>query len=184
MHSIENHPSETPVRHAQCNPIILQPRVIHHPHVRFFPLLYSSSSHVQSSYHPSGRYRRTTKGIFFSWSSLIAICRGSVAPSMSTRTGAFMLPNQTPHQHTTLHNFPSAIIKPYLICSALVPNTLAFSYLVIYGVVVLFSLAIFFSLSPTTAFFFPPPLPPAGASPTATILSSLAAPLVLGSSGF
>lgn len=43
------------------------------------------------TYQPSGRYRLTTSGIFFSRSSLMAIWRGSVSPSRSTRTGAFML---------------------------------------------------------------------------------------------
>lgn len=59
----------------------------------------------------------------------------------------------------------------YLICNALVPNTLARSYLVMYGVVLRFSSGIFFSLSPTTAFLFPdaPPPPPPVPSPTATI---------------
>lgn len=45
------------------------------------------------TYHPSGRYRRTTRGIFFSRSSLRAIWRGSVIPSTSMRTGAFPLRN-------------------------------------------------------------------------------------------
>jgi hypothetical protein len=67
-----------------------------------------------TTYHPSGMYRLTIKGIFFSLNSLIAICNGSVSPSRSTSTGAFML-----------------------ICKALVPKILARSYLVIYGVVVL-----------------------------------------------
>lgn len=40
---------------------------------------------------PSGIYLRTINGIFFSRSSLIAICSGSVSPSKSTRTGAFIL---------------------------------------------------------------------------------------------
>lgn len=43
------------------------------------------------TYHPSGKYLLTTRGIFFSRSSLIAICSGSVSPSTSTSTGAFML---------------------------------------------------------------------------------------------
>lgn len=59
-------------------------------------------------------YLLTIRGIFFSLSSLMAICSGSVSPSKSTKTGAFML-----------------------ICSALVPKILALSYFVIYGVVVL-----------------------------------------------
>lgn len=36
-------------------------------------------------------YLLTINGIFFSRSSLMAICSGSVSPSRSTRTGAFML---------------------------------------------------------------------------------------------
>jgi len=58
---------------------------------------HNNSSHVQSSYHPSGKYLRTTNGIFFSRSSLIAICSGSVSPSISTSTGAFILS----YNHTT-----------------------------------------------------------------------------------
>lgn len=46
---------------------------------------------MKRSYHPSGRYRRTIRGIFFWLSSLIAICSGSVSPSKSTRMGAFWL---------------------------------------------------------------------------------------------
>ena len=49
-----------------------------------------------ATYYPSGIYRLTIKGIFFSLSSLIAICNGSVSPSRSTKTGAFIL--QTPRQ--------------------------------------------------------------------------------------
>jgi len=44
-----------------------------------------------STHKPSGMYRRTIKGIFFSLNSLIAICSGSVSPSKSTSTGAFIL---------------------------------------------------------------------------------------------
>lgn len=61
----------------------------------------------KKTYYPSGMYRRTMSGIFFSLSSLMAIWRGSVSPSRSTRTGAFML-----------------------ICRARVPRMRAFSYLV------------------------------------------------------
>lgn len=68
----------------------------------------------------------------------------------------------------------------HLICNALVPNTLARSYFVIYGVVLLFSFGIFLSLSPCSAFFFPPPVafwPPASApSPTGTIVWPFASP--------
>jgi len=39
---------------------------------------------------------------------------------------------------------------PYLICSALVPNTRALSYFVMYGVVVRLSFAILFSFKPFT----------------------------------
>lgn len=45
----------------------------------------------QSSWLPSGRYRRILIGIFLSLSSFIAIFNGSVSFSMSTITGAFML---------------------------------------------------------------------------------------------
>lgn len=69
---------------------------------------------------------------------------------------------------------------PHLICNALVPNTLARSYFVIYGVVLRFSFEIFLSLNPCTAFFFPPPVafwPPASApSPTGTIVWPFASP--------
>lgn len=56
-------------------------------------LILSAMSMNQSvlSYQPSGRNLRMTSGIFFSLSSLIAICSGSVSPSTSTRTGAFIL---------------------------------------------------------------------------------------------
>lgn len=47
------------------------------------------------THHPSGIYLLTIKGIFFAANSLIAICKGSVAPSMSTRTGAFILSTQS-----------------------------------------------------------------------------------------
>jgi len=92
------------------------------------------------SYHPSGRYLRTIKGIFFWFSSLIAICKGSVSPSKSTRTGAFMLPKSDRLPGVTL-------CFSYLICNARVPRTLARSYLVMYGVVVLLSSGIFLSAS-------------------------------------
>lgn len=67
-------------------------------------------------------YLLMTSGIFFSANSFMAILKGSVSPSKSTNTGAFID-----------------------ICSALVPRILALSYLVIYGVVVLSSLGIAFS---------------------------------------
>jgi len=71
-----------------------------------------SSSTPQSSKLPSGKYRRIVKGILRALSSFIAISRGSVSPSSSTITGAFML-----------------------ICKARVPRMRARSYLVIYFVV-------------------------------------------------
>lgn len=43
------------------------------------------------TYYPSGRYLLMIRGIFFWLSSLIAIWSGSVSPSRSTRTGAFIL---------------------------------------------------------------------------------------------
>lgn len=46
---------------------------------------------ISLAHHPSGRYRRTIRGIFFWFNSFMAICRGSVSPSRSTSTGAFML---------------------------------------------------------------------------------------------
>ena len=73
---------------ANQNPLLcfLNPSLVH-----LSSSYCSSSSQVQSSYFPSGMYRRTIRGIFFSRSSLMAIWRGSVAPSVSTRTGAFIL---------------------------------------------------------------------------------------------
>lgn len=121
-----------------------------------------------SLYHPSGMYLRTTKGIFFSLSSLMAICKGSVSPSRSTSTGAFLLRRLS--AKIFLLGFSRRILRieqTYLICSALTPSTLARSYLVIYGVVVRFSLAIFFPFNPTTAFCFPVLVAPAS-SPTST----------------
>lgn len=62
-------------------------------------------------------------------------------------------PNSTrqPHRHYTQKERGSSL-KAYLICNALVPNTLARSYLVIYGVVVLFSFGIRLLLIPFTLF--------------------------------
>lgn len=82
------------------------------------------------------------RGIFFSLSSLMAICNGSVSPSRSTSTGAFMLRFQSAHWPST---HPSQRVTD-LICNALVPRMRAFSYLVIKGVVVRLSLGIFLSL--------------------------------------
>ncbi len=45
----------------------------------------------RSTHHPSGKYLLTTNGIFLSLSSFSAISKGSVSPSRSTKTGAFML---------------------------------------------------------------------------------------------
>lgn len=148
-------------------------------------------NHKEASYFPSGRYRLTTRGIFFSLSSLIAICNGSVSPSRSTRTGAFMLkvvvcqhswssPMQSLRRQSSQppaeaflkdiplelnpysdHGYPKTYPKSLqrertnLICSALVPNTLALSYFVMYGVVDLSCSGIFFAFNPSTAFFFP-----------------------------
>ena len=57
----------------------------------------------RTTYCPSGKYLLTTSGIFFSLSSFIAICNGSVSPSKSTSTGAFIL--RTPSV---------SIYRPYL----------------------------------------------------------------------
>ena len=61
----------------------------------------------------SERRRASDGGDLGTQPTLAAILSGSISPSISTITGAFML-----------------------ICSALVPSTRAFSYLVMYGVVV------------------------------------------------
>lgn len=50
-----------------------------------------SSATLQSSKLPSGRKRRMMSGILRWESSFIAICSGSVSPSVGTSTGAFML---------------------------------------------------------------------------------------------
>lgn len=50
-----------------------------------------SSSMAQSSWLPSGKYRRILIGTFLSLNSFMAIFNGSVSFSMSTITGAFML---------------------------------------------------------------------------------------------
>merc|ERR1719316_2033615 len=68
----------------------------------------------QSSCVPSGRCLLMTKGIIFSRSSSSAIFNGSDSPLVSTITGAFIE-----------------------ICTARVPHTLAFSYFVMYGEVIL-----------------------------------------------
>ena len=81
-------------------------------------------------------YLLTMKGIFFSLSSFMAISSGSVSPSGSTMTGAFID-----------------------ICSARVPSTRAFSYLVMYRVV----------MRCLGACGCAPPAPPAPPSPCAHV---------------
>jgi len=87
----------------------------------------------------------------------MAICSGSVSPSTSTRTGAFMLMNWSilPEHKTRLERAsPESTARyqspTYLICNARVPSTRALSYLVMYGVVLRFSVEIFLSLTPFT----------------------------------
>lgn len=53
--------------------------------------LMMSSDTFQSSKEPSGNVLLTIRGIFFAANSFIAICSGSVSPSIGTKTGAFML---------------------------------------------------------------------------------------------
>ena len=65
-------------------PVLVPRRHRQHSDVRF--------SMARTTYHPSGRYRLTTSGIFFSLSSLIAMASGSVISPTSTKTGAFILP--------------------------------------------------------------------------------------------
>ena len=126
------------------------------PHTyRFLSMIVAPSSartHAHT-HHPSGRYLRTTRGIFLSRSSLMAICNGSVSPSTSTKTGAFMLqPSMPPRQHPSLSRSPAAFLssRTHLICSARVPRTRARSYLVMYGVVVRFFGSIFLDLMALT----------------------------------
>ncbi len=45
----------------------------------------------RTTHHPSGKYRRTISGIFFWFSSRIAMAKGSVSFDTSTIGGAFML---------------------------------------------------------------------------------------------
>lgn len=87
-----------------------------------------ADSHLKTTYHPSGRYLLTIRGIFFWLSSLIAICKGSVSPSRSTSTGAFMLNKEAP---VSKRRANSILQTTNLICKALVPKTRALSYLVI-----------------------------------------------------
>jgi hypothetical protein len=87
----------------------------------------------------------------------MAICSGSVSPSTSTRTGAFMLkdPSALLEHNTRVarakrNRSPPSQNSTYLICNARVPSTRALSYLVMYGVVLRFSVEIFLSLTPFT----------------------------------
>ena len=66
----------------------------------------------------------------------MAILRGSVSPSNSTITGAPILQEEREREHDCM-SVCVCLQRVNLICSALVPNTLALSYLVIYGVEVL-----------------------------------------------
>ena len=97
------------------------------------------------AHHPSGRYRRTIRGIFFWFNSFMAICRGSVSPSRSTSTGAFMLHGTYVSQSDFMPHSGFDDIATHLICRARVPSTRARSYLVKYGVVVRCALGTFFS---------------------------------------
>ena len=133
-----------------------------------------SSETLQSSKLPSGRYLRMISGIFFCASSLIAICKGSVSPSAGTSIGAFMLMVHLSfvigfngnRQNTVSVGQSSAVenSETHLICSALVPRTLARSYFVKYGVVT----RTLFGLRTS------PPCPP-----IVDLLPSLAVPLAL-----
>jgi len=99
-------------------------------------------------------YRLTTRGIFFSFSSFIAICKGSVWPSRSTNTGAFILQSKCV-RHKCASKYDDYPFS-YLICSARVPRSRALSYFVMYGVVDRLSLGILFlssSPAPRPAWF-------------------------------
>ena len=91
-------------------------------------------------------------------------------PSTSIRTGALPL-------HTVSLVFACTVRLPapaYLICSARVPSTRAFSYLVMYGVVVRRCGATFLSFSLSTVFLALFLAAAAAlASPETTMLSSL-----------
>lgn len=69
-----------------------------------------------AAYHPSGRYRLTMRGIFFWFSSLMAICKGSVSPSRSTSTGAFILEmcqNNSPRRSGKYWSWPTWFARPW-----------------------------------------------------------------------
>lgn len=94
-----------------------------------------SITHFQSSYDPSGRYRRTISGILFCASSFIAISSGSDScGSSGTNTGAFIL-LRADSQHSSEIKVGKRTATAHLICNALVPKILAFSYFVMKGVV-------------------------------------------------
>lgn len=96
----------------------------------------------------------------------MAICSGSVSPSRSTSTGAFKLGKAPELASTDPSSFnmprkqlPAVVVRrthgahaTYLICRALVPSILAFSYFVMYGVVVRWSFGIFLSLCDFVSF--------------------------------
>jgi len=130
-------------------------------------------SNPTPAYHPSGRYRRTIRGIFFWFNSFKAICKGSVSPSRSTSTGAFMLYERHISQ-SDLNLKPNRgfdYIATHLICRARVPSTRARSYLVKYGVVERWSLGTFFSRACSINL----PEYPALGSPETTTFSPLTA---------
>lgn len=97
------------------------------------------------------------RGIFFCASSLMAIWSGSVSPSGGTRTGAFILYRGMNKQTRFSTNYCNVTrkekmterigVETHLICSARVPNTLARSYLVMYGVVTRSEFGCFAALS-------------------------------------
>jgi hypothetical protein len=75
-------------------------------------------------------------------SSLMAISRGSDSPSSGTNTGAFMLCGRVGGQiqHSqVIRACEHTAAFAHDICSALVPNILARSYFVRYGVVTRFA---------------------------------------------
>lgn len=98
-------------------------------------------------------------GILRCESSLMAIWSASVSPSRGTRIGAFIL---HPPKPKPCQSFPPPpplkARQTHLICKALVPNILALSYFVKYGVV---TLTLFGCLSPAIVFAPPAPPPPA-----------------------
>lgn len=128
--------------------------------------------HLEQTYYPSGRYRLTMSGIFFSRSSLMAICNGSVSPSKSTSTGAFMLFDillaLVRLRTTPAHSSSPSKDIAYLICKARVPRIRARSYFVMYGVVLRSSSGILLSRLDLSF----PELAAAEGSPEMTMLSS------------